>query len=346
MVRGYEPDKAARPRRNEGEPDLVAKAAALIAGVVVFAVVGAGSASAHATGIGFTSIPRHVVQGKDANVSVSVRPAGARCTLGVRYQGGATQPGLRAVAAARGHAGWTWQVPADVQAGPAVATVRCAGAGSRSHQLVIVGRLVEPKITVLKQGFSIRPNPTTGTRLSYGLVLHNDSTSKDASGVNVQVNFVMGDNNLLGTDTQRISVIPAGGDFAVGHQISFPQAAPIVRLEVVIQVDTYVAPSTRNPTLANMHLEPQLFDQNWLGTVEGELQNTDPAQTLQFAVFSAVIFDSAGNIIGGGSGMAFSPLPPGAREFIQLNSGFDTIPMEEASSAMVSVTTTWKPPGA
>ena len=324
---------------------MLAKAAALIAGVVVLAV-GAGSASAHATGIGFTSIPRHVVQGKTALVSVRVHPAGARCTLDIRYQGGATQPDLKPAAAAGGRAAWSWRVPEDVQAGPAVATVRCGNAGSRSHQILIVGRLVEPKITVLKQGFSTRPNPTSGTRLSYGLILHNDSTSKDASGVNVQVIFVMADNNLLGTDTQRVTAIPAGGDFAVGHQITFPGAAPIVRLEVVIQVDKYVAPSTRNPTLANMHLVPQLFDPNWLGTIEGDLQNTDPVQTLQFAVFSAVVFDGAGNIIGGGSGMAFSSLPPGAREFVQLNSGFDTIPMEEAASEMVSVTTTWKPPDA
>ncbi len=324
----------------------MAKAAALIAGVAVLAVVGAGSASAHATGVGFTSIPRHVVQGKTAVVSVSVRPAGARCTLSVRYQGGTMQPGLNAVTAAGGHAGWSWQVPADVQAGPAVATARCAGAGSRSHQLVIVGRLVEPKITVLKQGFSTRPNFNTGTRLSYGLVLHNDSTSKDATGVNVQVNFVMGDNNLLGTDTQSVSVIPAGGDYALGHQITFPQAAPIVRLEVVITVNTYAAPSTRNPTLANMHLEPQIFDPSWLGTIEGELQNTDPAWTLQNANFSAVVFDSAGNVIGGGTGLAFQPLPPGAREFIQLSSGFDAIPMDEAASAMVSVTSNWKQPDA
>ena len=39
-------------------------------------------------------------------------------------------------------------------------------------------------------------------------------------------------------------------------------------------------------------------------------------------------------------------VPDAQREFIQLNAGFDTIPMEEAASTMVSVTTTWKPPGA
>lgn len=324
---------------------MVAKAAALIAGVAVLAV-GAGSASAHPAGLGFTSIPRHVVQGKTATVSVRVRPAGARCSLSVRYQGGALQSGLKPVAASGGHAAWSWQVPDDVQAGNAVATVRCSGAGSLSHQLVIVGRLIEPKIDVLKQGFSTRPNPTAGTRLSYGLILHNESTSKDATSVSVQVNFVMADNNLLGTDTNHVAVIAAGADYALGNAITFPQAAPIVRLEVVIQVGSYVAPSTRNPTLANMHLVPQSYDPSWLGTVEGEVQNTDPAWTLQSANLSAVVFDAAGNVVGGGSGFAFQSLPPGAREFVQLGLGFDAVSMDKAASVMVSITPSWKPPGA
>src|SRR5207244_352232 len=126
------------------------------------------SASAQSTGVGITFMPKHVVQGEDARVSVSVRPAGARCTLGVTYQGGAKQQGLAAVAAAGGRATWTWRVPEVVQAGPAQATVRCARAGSVTRSVVIVGRLVEQKITVEKQGFSARAGLGGGTQLSYG----------------------------------------------------------------------------------------------------------------------------------------------------------------------------------
>ena len=244
--------------------------------VVLAAAILAGSASAQSAGVGFTLAPKHVVQGEDARLAVSVRPSGTRCTLSVRYQGGAQQPGLAAAVATGGRAGWTWHVPTDVQAGVAKATVRCNGAGTGTRSLVIVGRLVEPKITVTKQGFSIRPGATTGSRLSYGLILHNGSTTKDAIGVSVQTNFVMADNNLLGTDTQHVSGIVAGADYALGHMVSFPGAAPIVRLEVVIQVDTFAAPSLHDPTLANIHLVPQAFEPRWLGSVEGELQNTGP----------------------------------------------------------------------
>jgi hypothetical protein len=312
---------------------------------IAAAAVFAGSASAQSTGVGFTLLPQHVVQGEDARVAVSVRPSGTRCTLNVRYQGGTQQAGLGAMTATHGRAAWTWHVPIDVQAGPAQTTVRCARAGSVTRSLVIVGRLVEPKITVTKQGFSIRANPGGGTRLSYGLVLHNGSPEKDAVNVSVQTNFVLGDNNLLGTDSQRISGIPAGSDYALGRMMSFPGGAPITRLEVVVQVEKFQARALHNPTLANIHLVPGLYDPSWVGTVEGELQNTDPALSLQSADLSAVVFDAAGNVIGGGSGFAFQALPPGARQFIQVSYGLDAIPWDRAASTMVSMTSTWKQPG-
>jgi hypothetical protein len=219
-------------------------AAALVA-------VSAGPASARSTSIGFTVLPQHVVQGNDAKISVRVRPVGARCTLSVRYQGGALQGGIAAATAVGGRVSWTWHVPIDVQAGSALATVRCAHAGSASRSLVIVGRLVEPKIVVMKQGFSIRPNSFgTGSRLSYGLILHNGSPARDAQKVTIQVNFVMADDHLLGTDTQHVDDIGAGSDWALGNSVSFPGAAPITRLEVVIQVASFAPQSIHVPTLA------------------------------------------------------------------------------------------------
>jgi hypothetical protein len=312
-----------------------------VAAVAVFA----GSAAAQSTGVGFTLLPKKVVQGEDARVAVSVRPSGTRCTLNVRYQGGTQQPGLGATTATRGRAAWTWHVPTDVQAGPAQTTVRCARAGAVTRSLVIVGRLVEPKITLMKQGFTIRSSSGGGTRLSYGLILHNEAPERDAINITVQTNFVMADNNLLGTDSQRITGIPAGSDYALGRMISFPGSAPITRLEVVIQVEKYMPKALHNATLANIHLVPGLFDPSWVGTVEGELQNTDPVLSLQSADLSAVVFDAAGNVLGGGSGFAFQTLPPGARRFIQLSSGLDAIPWERAASTMVSMTSTWKQPG-
>jgi hypothetical protein len=322
---------------------VLALAARFIAIVAVAGVVAPG-ASSQGTGVGFASLPKKVVQGENANVTVSVRPSGSRCTLTVRYVGGTTQPGLTPAVAANGRASWTWKVPSTVQAGAAAATVRCARAGSITRRLMIVGRLVEQKITVLKQGFSTRANSVQGTRLSYGVILHNDSTTKDALEVTVQTNFVMANNNLLGTDTQRIAGIGAGGDFALGRMVNFPGAAPIARLEVVIQVRKYQPKSLHQPTLANMHFVPQITDAHWLGSIEGEIQNTDPELLLRSATLSAVVFDANDNILGGGSGFATQSLPPGTRAALKLASGFDPIPFENAAYAMVSVNSNWEQP--
>jgi hypothetical protein len=209
-----------------------------------------------------------------------------------------------------------------------------------------VGRLVAPKIVVKQQGFSTRPLTGSGTRLSYGLILHNDDGQRDALAVSVQVNFVLADDHLLGTDIQTVDGVAAASDYAVGNTVYFPAGAPVVRLEVVIQVASFGPHNLHYPTLANIHIVPQTYDAKWVGTVEGELQNTDPVMTLRSTRLSCVLFDAAGNILGGGSGMAFQPLPPGAREFLQLSNGFDVIPTEQAASAMVSMLPTWQAPGA
>lgn len=322
-----------------------ASAVRFIAVAAAVAAVAAAPAGARSAGIGFMYIPQHVVQGDDARVSVRVQPTGSRCTLNVRYFGGTLQGGIAAATATNGRATWTWHVPADVQAGPAKATVRCSRVGSTTRRLMIVGRLIEPRITVEKSGYSIRPQLGGGSRLSYGLMLHNDSPTKDATSVQIQVNFVMPDNHLLGTDTQQIDGIAAGADFAFGNMVTFPGAAPIARLEVVIRVDAYKPHTLHDATLANIHLVPQLFDSQWLGSIEGELQNTDPTLALQSTRMFAVVFDPAGNIVGGGSGFTFGMLAPGVRQFIKLSSGLDAIPMERAASTRVSMVATWKQPG-
>jgi hypothetical protein len=73
-----------------------------------------------------------------------------------------------------------------------------------------------------------------------------------------------------------------------------------------------------------------------VGSVEGELHNIDPRRTLASAQLTAVILDSAGNVIGGGNGYTIAPLPPGAREFIKV-SGMRAVAMERAASAVISI---------
>jgi hypothetical protein len=183
------------------------------------------------------------------------------------------------------------------------------------------------------------------TRLSYGVMLHNTAGDRDAVNVTVQTNFVMADDHLLGTDTRRLPGLGAGSDFAFGNTVHFPGAAPIARLEFVVHVEGFQPQRLVLPTLANIHLEPQPTQPQWLGTIEGEVQNTSPTLTLRNAQFSGVVLDSGGAIIGGASsGYLTQALPAGARSFLKM-SGLDAIPSDRAASAVVSVWPTWIPAG-
>jgi hypothetical protein len=127
--------------------------------------------------------------------------------------------------------------------------------------------------------------------------------------------------------------------------VYFPGAAPIARLEFVVHVDGFRPRRVVLPTLANIHLEPQPSQPQWLGSIEGEVQNTSPSLTLQSAAISGVVLDAGGAIIGGtSSGYLTQALPAGARSFLKM-SNLDVIPSDRAASAVVSIWPTWIPPG-
>ena len=323
---------------------LTKRLATLVLPLCLAAALTAGSATARASSLRFSFVPARLLQGGEVAVRVSVKPRSARCSLSVRYKGGGTQPGLGSVRAQNGTAEWRWTVPTTTQAGVANLTASCAGAGRVRAKVLVVGQLIPVKVDVAKRGFSIRPLPYSGTSVSYGLILHNESKNQDALNVNVLVNFVMADNKLLGSASSDVGLISAGSDYAYGGELTFPAGAPIDRLEVVVQVGSH-ARSALPPAIANLRVLPDPYDPGWVGSVEGELINDQPALDLWNARLSTVVFDAAGNVLGGGTGYAFQALPPGTREFIKITQGLKAIPSTLAASAMVSVDASWRQPG-
>ena len=294
--------------------------------------------------VAFTFAPQRAYQDADAAVAVSVRPLGARCSLSVRYADGSRQRGLEPVRAASGTASWKWHVPTSAgAAGPARVTASCGRAGHASRTIVVVGSVVPLRIDVVKQGFSIRPQPYgSGENVSYGLILRNGSAKSDAKDVTVLVNFVGPDNVLYGSATTLVPEISRGSTYALGGQLVFPGAAPVVRLEATVQVSARTSGAAPHPTLANLRVVPSIFEPAWIGGVEGEMVNDQPSFLLQRAQLSAVVFDAAGNVIGGGTGYAFASLPPGGREFIQIQTGMNAIPFAKAAMVEVSVLATYQ----
>ena len=78
-------------------------------------------------------------------------------------------------------------------------------------------RVVAPEIvTVVASGSSDRFSSTSQS-FSYGVVLHNKSTSRDALGVQLRV-AATGPSGVIGIYLTSIPMIPAGGTFYVGNE--------------------------------------------------------------------------------------------------------------------------------
>jgi hypothetical protein len=266
----------------------------------------AGAASGRSESVQIIGGASRVVQGNPITLDAVVSPAGARCSLAVRYRSGARQKGLSSVTAAGAHASWTWTVPRKVKTGRARATVSCAGAGRATHAFTVIGQVLPPKIDVVQTGWSARTLPFNGgTVVSWGVILKNASRTRDASDVQVLCNFVMSDNRLIGTASAHISDIAADSKHATGGELTFPGAAPIARLEIVVQIGKSGPVTHLKPGISFVRVAPSTFEPEWTGEIDGEIQNDSASKTLQFVELSGVVLDSGGHIIGGGTGFGF-----------------------------------------
>jgi len=309
---------------------------------VVAVAVFAGAASGRTQSVSFATGPERVVQGNPATFTVHVSPAGARCSLSVRYRSGARQKGLKTVAAAGGSASWTWTVPRLVQTGRARVVASCAGAGSAARYMTVIGQVIPPKIDVLQSGFSVRNYPFGGAGVSWGVLLANRSKTRDALDVTVICNMEMEDNRLIGTASAHISDMEAGSQHATGGELNFPAGAPIARLEIVVQIAKSGPANHLKPGISFVRVAPSAFEPAWAGEIDGEIQNDSATKILQSTELSGVVLDAEGNIIGGGTGFGYGVLPPAARMVMRITNGMRPIPFSKAAGALVSVVPRYK----
>jgi hypothetical protein len=312
-------------------------AAALLVGLSTFS---ATAADARTAKVAFTRAPATALQGKLVKIAVATKPAKAtRCTLVIRYKDGAVE---RLFAFTQlGIARWDWRVPEVAQPGRASLAASCTGAGSITKLVTVVGTLIPPKIVVVDQGFSIRTR--SSSEVSFGLMLRNTSPNADALNVYVLVNFVMADGQAIGTKTEIIDAIAGGSTFAYGGSLTFPGAAPVARLEVVVKVGGRQRRLVRQPLIQSVGIVPGRTDAMWVGEVNGEIVNDHPTLNVSNTKLSTVVFDANGAIVGGGSGSASALLPPGTRQVFKITSSVVAIPWARAARAAVSTFATYTP---
>ena len=304
--------------------------------VMVSAAASAGAAVDAGGSLRFSFVPQKAFVGQPASISVVVRPSSARCAGSLRYADGATQT-LKSIVARGGRASWRWNVPPRARVGTAKATISCAGAGRIARTFSVSGPPAAPaRIVIEKRGFSQRVR-FPSRDVSYGLVLSNPSPDKDALEVTVLVNFVDATNRVVKTETQTLAGVRAESQFFLGGSTTIPDGTPVSSLEVVTRIGSQSQRSLRAPATADVQVLAAIYDPGFVGAVQGQILNDHPTLVLASAQISTVIFDAAGNVLGGGLGFGSSSLLPGVRAYFQANLGVGAIPMDRATTAGVSV---------
>jgi hypothetical protein len=292
----------------------------------------AGGAREAGLKVRFSALPDRVLQGGPASVTVA-GPAGVSCTLTVRYGNGSTQPGLATARARNGRAQWSWRVPETAATGPAKLVVACGRWGRLTGMLPVVAGPKQPGVTVTQQGFSQRYR-RSGSSVSYGIVLTNTAAERDALDVTVLTNFVDATNTVLGTDRRGISGIPAGAPYYLGDYASLP-ATPIDRLEITVQVSSRSPRSIHEPPVADLRVVPD--KDGFVDAVVGQVANDRTGAVLTSSRLSSVLFDVAGNVVGGAYGSVSVPLPHNTRAYFSASSAPESTPMANVALARVSV---------
>jgi hypothetical protein len=272
------------------------------------------------------------------------------CSLSIRYATGAVQQaGARSP---RNHAvTWIVTVPRTAAVGAATWSASCGSAKRASGAFVVVrarsttpgGPAAPPQVVVEKQGYSQRPDKYgSGSLLSYGLILRNTSGAEDAESVYVLVNMVDASGALLGSMSHTIKLIGAGGSFAYGDSLSLRTQIPATRLELTVRVGAHEPKTAHSmPSFANVLLVPSQYDPGWVGEVDGEVVNATPVVTLTNAQLWVVVFDVAGNVIGGGTGGSFTSIPSGSRFVFNATSGFTALAVDKAATVSISAEPTY-----
>jgi len=321
-----------------------ARSFAITALIGLSLVATAGASIDVTSSLRFGFAPQKAFPGQPASMSVVVRPSGVRCSASIRYAN-ASQQRLPSLVARAGKASWRWTIPAKVKLGSASASVTCGKAGRVSRSFAVTGPPSAPaRVIITTSGFSQRVRSTT-REVSYGVVLTNPAPENDALDVTVLVNFVDSTDRVVATATNQIGAVGAGSAFYLGGSSTIPDATPVSKLEIVTRIGSQAPKSLLGPPTSDVLVQASRHEPGWVGAVVGQVQNDHATMLLSSTRISVVVYDSAGTVIGGGTGSSAGGLLPGVRAYFSAGSGVSSIPSDQAFSAGVSVLGRYEPTG-
>jgi hypothetical protein len=303
--------------------------------------VGAASASAGERSVAGIS-PGLVHRGQRTTIVVSTTKPLVSCAARLRYSDGHVQTTPRRKANHIRRVSFTIRIPLTAATGAGSWRVTC-GTAVRTGSFIVAAvkstlGVDQPKVVVDRQGFTQRPARFgTGSTLSYGLILHDTSATEDAQNVYVIVNMVAADGELIGSKSQTVALVPAGGTYALGDSMNLRTQVAATRLEITVRVGAHTPKQAYTmPEFANVRILPSDSDPGWVSEVDAEIVNVNTTKTLASANVSLVVVDAAGNPLGGGRSFSFASLPAGTRFVFTAQSGFSSIPLDRAAAVLIS----------
>ena len=278
-----------------------------------------------------------------------VPPAGAKsCYVVVTFSNGSHQRS-KPQRPHNGHVVWVATVASSAPLGQSQYMAYCDKRFIGGGTFVVVAQKssatdTTPRVVVDKQGFSQKNQSWgTGSDLSYGLILHNLSTTEDAENVYVIVNMVAADGELLGSKSTTIKLVPASGTYAYGDSMGLRTQAQVASLELTVRVTSHEPKKAHSmPDLANVRIIPGT--DGFVSEVDGELVNDTTPQTLGMTGISVVFLDASGVPCGGGTGMSGATVPFGSRFVFNAAMGMNSIPLDRASSVVISLDPSYSAP--
>lgn len=285
----------------------------LIAVVFVVLFVGVGEAPGRDAAVRLRITPGSVKAGGRVLVSANVSQLGAACDGTIRHASKIVT--LRPKRAVRHALSWKAKIPATAPTGQWTARVACAHAGSATAKLVVTPRTpptVPAKIIVVKSGVSARTVAGV-THAGWGVVLKNVSPDEDAMDVDVTLRFIDASGTNLRFATRDYEGVPADATYYLGGDETFQGNAP-TRVEVTsVQVGFHIATTLhRLAPVADIHEN----DDATSARVQGNFENPYDRTLSNVALVTAVCFDAAGNVIGGGGSVLAASVAPGThRDF-------------------------------
>ena len=259
---------------------------ATVAGAVL-----AAPAATRSSEVSFLTKPAGVSQGGLVRATVVLSHAAPSCSGSLRHAPTAV---TRVAAVVRQRASFSWQLPSSAAPGLWTIAVTCGPAGSAKTSFRVTRRPTTgppPAVTVEKTGFSVG-----GGQVGYGIVLRNAAADRDAIGLTLTVKVLDAAGAVLTNEVSRIPGIPAATTSYFGSVVPFDAGTTVASLQANVTVDDGQAHRLQPLPVSGTHA----VDAGGIVHVQGVVSNRTARPLSTLMRISTVVFDPAGNVIGGG----------------------------------------------